>query len=85
VFETSFTHIEDKLGNRCVRDEARFALAFVLWSSPICEVKNMVYSIDLLRREGSLIFSVAFLLFVTLYEFFEVTLTNLHLLKNNTL
>jgi len=61
------------------------ALAFVLWSSPICEVKNMVYVIDLLRSEGSLILSVGFLLFLTLCEFFEVTLTNLHVLKNSTL
>ncbi|HYC18991.1 MAG TPA: hypothetical protein VEF35_00010 [Candidatus Bathyarchaeia archaeon] len=41
----------------------------------------MVYGIDLLRREGSLILSIAFLLFLTLCEFFEVTLMNLHLLK----
>ena len=61
-----------------------FALAFVLGSSSICEVKNMVYVIDLLREEGSLILSVGFLLFLTLCEFFEVTLTNLHLLKNST-
>jgi hypothetical protein len=61
-----------------------FALAFVLRSSPICEVKNMVYVIDLLRGEGSLILSVGFLLFLTLCEFFEVMLTNLHLLKNST-
>lgn len=61
------------------------ALAFVLWSNPICEVKNMVYVIDLLRRESSLILSIAFLLFLTLCEFFEVTLMNLHLLKNSTL
>ena len=58
-----------------------FALAFVLWSSHICEVKNMVYVIDLLREEGSLILSIGFLLFLTLCEFFEVTLMNLHLLK----
>jgi hypothetical protein len=61
-----------------------FARAFVLWSSPVREVKNMVYIIDFVRREGSLILSVGFLLFLTLCEFFEVMLTNLHLLKNST-
>jgi hypothetical protein len=44
----------------------------------------MVYIVDFVRREGSLILSVGFLLFLTLCEFFEVMLTNLHLLKNST-